>query len=162
MEVEKRPDLSVQLSGIELKNPVILASGTCGFGEEIAEFIDLNKVGAIVTKTVTLGPKEGNPPPRIAEVEGGIVNSIGLENPGVEEFISGKLPFLKGLQTPFFVSISGNTVNEFQRLAAILDKEKSISAVELNLSCPNITHGNCLFAQDPKISYQTIKKVKEA
>lgn len=162
MEVEKRPDLSVQLSGIELKNPVILASGTCGFGEEIAEFIDLNKVGAIVTKTVTLDPKEGNPPPRIAEVEGGIVNSIGLENPGVEEFISGKLPFLKGLQTPFFVSISGNTVNEFQRLAAILDKEKSISAVELNLSCPNITHGNCLFAQDPKISYQTIKKVKEA
>ena len=90
-----KPDISVKLCSIKLQNPIILASGTCGFGEEIAKFLNLNKVGALITKTITLKPKEGNPPPRIAEVEGGIINSIGLENPGIKVFVKDKLPFLK-------------------------------------------------------------------
>ncbi len=157
----RKPNLSVKLGSIKLQNPVILASGTCGFGEEIAEFIDLNKVGALITKTITLKPREGNPPPRIAEVEGGIINSIGLENPGIEVFIKEKLPFLRKLKIPFFVSISGETEDEFVELARILDKEKGISAIELNLSCPNLKQGKNLFGQDPKTTYQIIKKVKE-
>ncbi|MDD5454339.1 MAG: dihydroorotate dehydrogenase, partial [Candidatus Ratteibacteria bacterium] len=147
-----KPDLSVKLGNIKLKNPIILASGTCGFGEEISDFLDLNKVGALTTKTITLKPKEGNPPPRIAEVENGIINSIGLENPGVKVFIKEKLPFLRKLKTPFFVSISGETEEEFAHLAKILDKEKGISAIELNLSCPNLKN-KTLFGQDPKTTY---------
>ncbi len=156
-----KPDISVKLCSIKLQNPIILASGTCGFGEEIAKFLNLNKVGALITKTITLKPKEGNPPPRIAEVEGGIINSIGLENPGIKSFVKDKLPFLRKLKIPFFVSISGETEDEFAELAKILDKEKNISAIELNLSCPNLKQGKNLFGQDPKITYETIKKVKE-
>lgn len=162
MQNKKTPNLSVELGSIKLRNPVILASGTCGFGEEIAQFVDLNKVGALVTKTITLKPKEGNPPPRIAEVEGGIINSIGLENPGIEVFIKEKLPFLRKLRIPFFVSISGETEDEFAELAGILEKEKGISAIELNLSCPNLKQGKNLFGQDAQTTYQIIKKVKEA
>ena len=154
-------NISTELGRIKLKNPLILASGTCGFGEELKQYIDLNKLGAIVTKTITLKPKKGNPPPRIAEVEGGIINSIGLENPGIEVFIKEKLPFLRRLDIPFFVSIAGETYEEFIKLATILDKEKRISAVELNLSCPNIKNKGYLFAQDPHITYQTINKVKK-
>ncbi|MCK4905770.1 dihydroorotate dehydrogenase [bacterium] len=156
-----KPNLSVEFGNIKLQNPVILASGTCGFGEEISGFLDLNKVGALITKTITLKPKEGNPPPRIAEIEGGIINSIGLENPGIKIFLKDKLPFLKKLKIPFFVSISGETVEEFVELTRILEKEKGISAIELNLSCPNLK-GKNLFGQDPKITYEVIRKVKKA
>ncbi len=164
-----KPNLSVKLKNIKLQNPVILASGTCGFGEEISGFLDFNKVGALITKTMTLKPKEGNLPPRIAEIEGGIINSIGLENPGVEVFIKEKLPFLKKIKIPFFVSISGKTDEEFVELAGLLDKEpakltagkKEISAIEINLSCPNLKQGKNLFGQDPKITYNIIKKVKK-
>ena len=156
-----RPNLSVKLGSIQLQNPVILASGTCGSGEEIAKFIDLNKLGAIITKTITLKPKEGNPPPRIAEVEGGIINSIGLENPGIKVFIKEKLPFLRKLKIPFFVSISGETEDEFVELARILDREKGIRAIELNLSCPNLKQHKNLFGQDSQTTYNIIKKVKK-
>ena len=180
--MKKKISLSVELSCINLRNPVILASGTCGFGEEIANFVDLKRIGALVTKTITLEPREGNPPPRIAEVEGGIINSIGLQNPGIEAFVKDKLPVLRMLEVPFFVSIAGNTKEEFAELASILDQERGISALELNLSCPNIhpvrnnpesfqdisdkhpgvKGGGSLFAQDPKTAYQTIRKVKAA
>ncbi len=156
-----KPNLSVNLGSIKLQNPVILVSGTCGFGEEISGCLDLNKIGALITKTITLKPKEGNPPPRIAEVECGIINSIGLENPGIEVFIRDKLPFLRKLKTPFFVSISGETEDEFVELARILDKEKGISAIELNLSCPNLKQGKFLFSQDSQITHQIIKKIKK-
>ncbi|MBU0534205.1 MAG: dihydroorotate dehydrogenase [Candidatus Omnitrophica bacterium] len=159
--MKNKQNLSVKLGNIKLQNPVILASGTCGFGEEISEFLDLGKIGALITKTITLKPKEGNPPPRIAEIEGGIINSIGLENPGVEVFIKEKLPFLKKIKIPFFVSISGETDEEFVELARILDGQKQISAIELNLSCPNLKRGRNLFGQDPKITYNIIKKVKK-
>lgn len=158
--MKRKTNLSVKLGSIKLQNPVILASGTCGFGEEIAEFIDLNKVGALITKTITLKPKEGNPPPRIAEIEGGIINSIGLENPGIGVFIKDKLPFLQKLKIPFFVSISGETEEEFVELARILDREKGISALELNLSCPNLRN-KTLFGQDAQTTYKIIKKAKE-
>lgn len=159
--MNRKLNLSVKLGSINLKNPVILASGTCGFGEEIAGFLDLSKVGAVITKTITLKPKKGNPPPRIAEIEGGIINSIGLENPGIKAFIKEKLPFLRKLKIPFFVSISGETEDEFAELAKILDKQKNISAIELNLSCPNLKQGKHLFGQDPKTTYNIIKKVKK-
>jgi dihydroorotate dehydrogenase (NAD+) catalytic subunit len=155
-----KPDISIRLGNIKLKNPVILASGTCGFGKEISDFLDLNQIGALITKTITLEPKEGNPPPRIAEIENGIINSIGLENPGIKVFVKDKLPFLKKLKTPFFVSIAGETEDEFVELAGILDKKKETSAIELNLSCPNLKQGKNLFGQDPKTTYNIIKKVK--
>ncbi len=163
-------DLSVKLGNIKLQNPIILASGTCGFGDEITKFIDLSKIGAVTTKTITLNPKEGNPPPRIAEVENGIINSIGLENPGIKVFIREKLPFLQKLKIPFFVSISGKTEDEFAELAKILDKElarrsfgggKSVNAIELNLSCPNLKN-KMLFGQDSRATYNIIKKVKNS
>jgi dihydroorotate dehydrogenase (NAD+) catalytic subunit len=156
-----RPDLSVELGSVKLQNPVVLASGTCGFGEEIAEFLDLSKIGALLTKTITLKPKEGNPPPRIAEVELGIINSIGLENPGIKVFIKEKLPFLRKLKIPFFVSISGETEDEFVELARLLEKEEGIDALELNLSCPNLKQGENLFGQDAETTYNIIKKVKK-
>ncbi len=156
-----KPDLSVKLGNIKLRNPIILASGTCSFGEEITKFLDLNKIGAITTKTITLKPKEGNPPPRIVEVENGIINSIGLENPGVKIFVKEKLPFLQKLKIPFFVSVSGETEDEFAELAGFLDIEKRINAIELNLSCPNLK-SKTLFGQDKKATYNIIKKVKKA
>ena len=166
--MNKKANLSIKLGNVKLQNPVILASGTCGFGDEISEFIDLNEIGALTTKTITLKPKEGNPPPRIAETEDGIINSIGLENPGIKVFIKDKLPSLKKFKIPIFVSISGETEKEFTELANILDREstklkangKAISAIELNLSCPNLK-GKNLFGQDPKTTYNIIKKVKQ-
>lgn len=158
--MNEKVSLSVKLRDIKLQNPIILASGTCGFGDEISEFLDLSKIGAILTKTITLKPKEGNPPPRIAETENGIINSIGLENPGIEVFIKEKLPFLRKLNIPFFVSISGETEEDFAELVKILDKEERIAAIELNLSCPNLKN-KTLFGQDSKTTYDVIKKVKE-
>ncbi|MBI2251894.1 MAG: dihydroorotate dehydrogenase [Armatimonadetes bacterium] len=149
-------DLSINLAGIKMKNPVMVASGT--FNLEYAKIFDLNKLGAIITKSITLKPRAGNPPPRIVETPFGILNSIGLENAGIESFVLKELPLYKKLKLPLIVSIAGKTEQEYVDLIKILEKEAGISAYELNLSCPNIKKGGIVFSQSPEILSSLIKK----
>lgn len=137
-------DLSVDIGGLKLKNPVIAASGTFGFGREHSEFIDLNRLGGISVKGLTLKPRQGNKPPRIAETPSGILNSVGLQNPGVESFIKNDLKFLRSFSTAVIVNIAGNTIDEYCRMAEILS-DADIDAIELNVSCPNVKAGCVAF-----------------
>ena len=167
-----KQNLKVKIGKMELKNPVMAASGAFGYAEEFKDFIDLNKLGAIVTKTITLKPRLGNPPPRTCETPAGLLNSIGLENPGIDRFIEEKLPFLKRLAVPLIVSIAAEgDSNEFVSLAKRLDKIREISAIELNISCPNIkstqknhrpsTIDHRLISQDAKATYEVVKAVRK-
>jgi dihydroorotate dehydrogenase (NAD+) catalytic subunit len=158
--------LSVSLGKLKLANPVIVASGTFGYGREYQDLVPLKKLGAIITKTITLKPRAGNSPPRIAETYQGILNAIGLENPGLDAFIREKLPFLRKTGIPVIVSIAGETPGEFARLARRLSKSSPwIAALELNISCPNLSkkgNGARLIGQDAKAAYKTVKAVKAA
>jgi len=160
-------DLSVNIGKLKLRNPVMVASGTFGYAEEFKDFIDLKSLGAIVTKTITLKPRKGNPPPRTCETPSGMLNSIGLENPGLDAFIRDKLPFLAKIGVPVIVSIaSEDDPNEFVLLAKRLDKIKGVSAVELNISCPNIHRAQNketqLISQDAQATYELVKSVRKA
>ena len=155
-------NLAVKIGKIKVKNPVLVASGTFGYAEEFEDFLDLKKLGAVVTKTITLKPRKGNPPPRIVETASGMLNSIGLENPGVEAFIKEKLPVLKKTKVPIIVSISADSVGEFVQLAKRLSKEKAVKAIELNISCPNIKKSKLLIAQDAASTYKVVKAVRRA
>lgn len=152
----------VNLAGLEMKNPVMVASGTFGFGLEFADLVDLNKLGAIVTKTVTLKKREGNPQPRLIEVESGLVNSIGLQNDGVECFIKNYLPKLRKLKTSIIVNIAGETIEEYDLVIKRLAKEKGIHAIEVNISCPNVKKGCIVFGKDPKLTYEVISAARKA
>lgn len=154
--------MKVNLSGLILKNPVMVASGTFGFGIEFADLVDLNKLGAIVTKTVTLNKRAGNLQPRLVEVENGLVNSIGLQNEGVEYFIKNYLPYLKTLDTAVIVNIAGETVEEYARVMEMLAKEKGIDAIEVNISCPNVQKGCMVFGKDPGLTRDVIGAVVNA
>jgi dihydroorotate dehydrogenase (NAD+) catalytic subunit len=156
----QNPNLSVKIGKLKLKNPVMVASGTFGYAEEFSSLVNLRKLGAIVTKTITLKPKEGNPPPRTVETASGMLNAIGLENPGVEVFIKEKMPFLRKLAIPIVVSISGDSDDEFVQLVEILNKTKGISAIELNLSCPNLGT-KIMVAQIDKATYRVVKAVRK-
>ncbi len=160
-ESKKNIDLSVRLGRITLKNPVLVASGTFGYGEEYAELINLNELGGIMVKAVTLEPREGNPPPRLAETPAGLLNAIGLENPGVEVFLKEKLPFLRGFQTAIIVNIAGEKEEEYLRLAERLNQAKGISALEVNISCPNIKEKGLIFGTDPEQTFSLVKKLGE-
>jgi len=151
-------NLGVKVGRLELKNPVLVASGTFGYGEEYAPLIDLNQLGGIVVKGTSLKPKIGNPPPRLAEVSCGLLNAIGLENIGVEQFIQEKLPFLKKFDTKTIVNIFGFSIDEYAALAEILDTT-GIDALEVNVSCPNIKTGGEVFATDPKMVVQITQVV---
>jgi dihydroorotate dehydrogenase (NAD+) catalytic subunit len=164
------PNLKVKIGKLELKNPVLVASGTFGYGEEFKDFMDLRKLGAIVSKTITLNPRKGNPAPRTCETPAGMLNSIGLENPGIEGFLKEKLPFLKKLKVSIVVSIaSEGAPEEFVTLASRLDKIKEVTAIELNISCPNIkSQGHKpqvsmgrLISQDPSATYAVVKAVRK-
>jgi len=162
--VLSRIDLSVSFGGLRLNNPVMVASGTFGYGEEFSSFFDLKELGAIVTKTITLKPRLGNPLPRTCETPSGMLNSIGLENPGINVFLEKKLPFLGKLGVPVIVSVaSEGDPDEFAMLGEILQKVLQVSAVELNISCPNVKHktdSGKLISQDPKATYLAIKSVR--
>lgn len=160
-ESKKNIDLSVRLGRITLKNPVLVASGTFGYGEEYAELINLNELGGIMVKAVTLKPREGNPPPRLAETPAGLLNAIGLENPGVEVFLKEKLPFLRGFQTAIIVNIAGEKEEEYLRLAERLNQVKGISALEVNISCPNVKEKGLIFGTDPEQTFSLVKKLGE-
>ena len=152
-------DLRVKIAGVEFKNPVIAASGTFGFGREYAEYMDLNKVGGISVKGLTLKPRQGNTPPRIAETPAGILNSVGLQNPGVEAFIREELPFLRQFDTVILANIAGNTIEEYCEMAEILGST-GIDAIELNVSCPNVKAGCVAFGNTPGGIAEITKQVK--
>jgi dihydroorotate dehydrogenase (NAD+) catalytic subunit len=155
-------NLAIELAGIKMKNPVMVASGTFGFGKEYAEYLDLNKLGAIITKSITLKPREGNPPPRIVETPGGMLNSIGLQNEGVKYFLENHLPFLSKFDTPTIVNIAGETVEEYGELAKMLSREPMVKGIEVNISCPNVRKGGMAFGVDPKLAAEVISTVRKA
>jgi dihydroorotate dehydrogenase (NAD+) catalytic subunit len=155
-------NLSVNIGRLKLKNPLMVSSGTFGYGEEFKDFIELRELGAIVTKTITLNPRPGNPAPRTCETPAGMLNSIGLENPGLEVFIQEKLPGLMKIGVPIIISIaSEKNPEEFVTLAKLLNKIKGIQAIELNISCPNIKSAG-LISQDPKATYNLVRQVRKA
>lgn len=153
-------ELAVNFAGIELKNPVTVASGTFGYGREYEPFVNPASLGAIIVKGTTLEPRQGNPPPRIMETASGMLNAIGLENPGVEIFINEHLPYLIDQGATVIVNIAGNTVEEYARLAEILDGQKGIAGLELNISCPNVKKGGLQFGTDPVMVKEVVAAVK--
>ncbi|MFA5255983.1 MAG: dihydroorotate dehydrogenase [Candidatus Omnitrophota bacterium] len=155
-------NLGTKIGKLQLKNPVMAASGT--FGPEYGELIDVNKLGAYIAKTITLNARIGNPPPRVCDTPSGMLNSIGLENGGLDDFIKNKLPPLKRLKIPLIASIAGDDAGEFKELTRGLSKSGKIEALEINLSCPNVKHGkrDFLIAQDEEATYETIEAVRRS
>lgn len=156
-----KPNLKVKIGGLELKNPVIVASGTFGSGEEYGKLVDLDKLGAIVTKSVTLKPREGNIPPRVVETRSGMLNSIGLQNDGVAAFIRDKIPFLSRVKAAVIVSIAAHRVEDYAAIAGKLDKIKWVDAIEINISCPNVK-GGLEFAREPDSAATVVGAVRRA
>src|ERR1700741_1338337 len=144
-------DLPVPLGHLRLKNPILVASGTFGYAREMAGTVDFGRLGGIIPKTVTRLPRAGNTPPRTVETPSGMLNAIGLDNDGIEHFIAHHLPYLRGLGTAIVVNIAGKTEDEFPEMAAILAGHRGIAAVELNLSCPNVS-GGVDFATNPDVT----------
>ena len=155
------PDLSVRIAGLELRNPVLSASGTFGYAFEFQDHLDLNRLGAIVVKTVTPRPRPGNPPHRIVETPGGMLNSIGLQNVGLDRFIAEKLPALRTLRPPLIVNIAAESAEEFCEMAKRLSDQEGVRALELNISCPNVAHG-LDFATDPTHTARVVGAVRRA
>jgi len=153
-------DVSVDIGTMSLQNPVLTASGTFGFGEEVNRIYDINQLGGIVTKSVTLKPRAGNKPPRIAETSCGMINSIGLANPGLDRFISDHIPFLQSLSIPVIVNVAGSTLEEYIDVVNALKDESAISGFEINVSCPNVEKGGMSFGVDENITYKLISKLR--
>jgi dihydroorotate dehydrogenase (NAD+) catalytic subunit len=149
-------NLSVQIGKLKLQNPVMVASGTFGYGVEYSELIDLNQLGAVVVKGIRLEPVRGNPTPRTVEVASGLVNAIGLQGPGVDGFIKKYWPFLKGLKVPTIINIWGTTVEEYAKVARRFDALGGVGALELNVSCPNIKEGGAQFGTDVRLLGQVV------
>jgi dihydroorotate dehydrogenase (NAD+) catalytic subunit len=154
-------DLTVNIGNLKLKNPVMTASGTFGYGEEYAEFVDLNVLGAVVAKGISLKPMEGNPSPRICETPCGMLNAIGLQNVGLKKFLKEKLPYLRKFDTRVIVNVFGNTINEYVKLSKALDNA-GVDAIELNVSCPNVKKGGMIFGTDKKALAGLIAKVRQS
>jgi len=154
-------NLSVKIAGIKLKNPVMVASGTFGYGEEYAKYIDLNKLGAIVVKGLSLTPREGNPPPRIVETSAGMLNSIGLQNIGIDSFINEKLPFLEKFDTKVIVNFFGDSIDEYCEVAKRVDSVSGIHGLEMNISCPNKKEGWLEFGTNPDLAFRVVSAVRK-
>jgi len=157
-----KPDMSVNLAGMALRNPVMTASGTFGYGEEFAEYVNLESIGAFVTKGLSLKPRAGNPTPRIVETPGGMLNAIGLQNVGIDAFIAKKVPFLRTVNTPAIANFFGNTVDEYAELARRLDSIPEVAALEVNISCPNVKQGGIVFGTDPDCAASVVSACREA
>ena len=156
-----KPDMQVNIGGLELQNPVMTASGTFGYAREFDHFIDLNRLGGIIVKGLSLMPTSGNPPPRIVETACGMINAIGLENVGIERFITEKLPFLQELVPPVIVNIYGKLVDEYRQLTARINDLAAIAGIEVNISCPNVKAGGMAFGVDPQAAFRVIRAVRE-
>jgi len=154
------PDLTTDLGGLVLQNPVMTASGTFGYGEEFAPYVDLKRLGAIVVKGLALRPVDGNPPPRIVETPCGMLNAIGLENVGIEAFASRKMPFLRRLGIPVIANIYGTSVDEYAELAAAVEAIEGVAGVEVNISCPNVKAGGVAFGVDPVAAGRVVAAVR--
>ncbi len=154
-------DLTTALGALQLNNPVLTASGTCGFGRELAEIYELSELGALIVKGITVEPRSGNPSPRIAETPAGMLNSIGLENPGLEGFIREELPWLAEVKPPVLANISGHSISDFSRLAEGLADREEIAGLEVNVSCPNIGAGGLAFGTDPEMVARVTEAVRD-
>jgi dihydroorotate dehydrogenase (NAD+) catalytic subunit len=141
--------MSVNLAGILLRNPVMTASGTFGYGEEFAEYVDMESIGAFVTKGLSLKPRAGNPTPRIVETPGGMLNAIGLQNVGIDAFIAKKVPYFRKVNTPAIANFFGSTVDEYAEMARRLNEIPEVAGLEVNISCPNVKQGGIVFGTDP-------------
>jgi dihydroorotate dehydrogenase (NAD+) catalytic subunit len=156
-----KPDLSVDIGSLKLQNPVLTASGTFGYAREFEHLVDLNRLGGIIVKGLSLEPTRGNPPPRIAETPCGMLNAIGLENVGIEAFVNEKLPFLQTLAPPLIVNIYGKLEDEYARLAARIEEVEAISGIEVNISCPNVKSGGMAFGVDPQAAFKVVRAVRK-
>ncbi|ADH86683.1 dihydroorotate dehydrogenase [Desulfurivibrio alkaliphilus] len=162
MTVETDVDLQVEIAGCTFRNPVMTASGTFGYGREFEDFVNVSRLGAVVVKGVSLLPRAGNPPPRVVETPCGMLNAIGLENVGVEAFLHEKLPWLVELGATVVVNILGNTVDEYAQLARRLDGIEGVTALEVNISCPNVKEGGVAFGTDPLMASAVTAAVRRA
>lgn len=154
--------LEVDIGGLTLQNPVIAASGTFGYGLDYKNIVDLDRLGGIVVKGLSLFPSTGNPEPRIVETTGGLLNAVGLENIGIERFVSDKLPALQKVNSKIFVNIYGKRAEEYARLSSIIDGLEGISGIEVNISCPNVEKGGAAFGTDPDQAFRVVQKVRQA
>jgi dihydroorotate dehydrogenase (NAD+) catalytic subunit len=157
---EKEMNLSVKIGGLVLKNPVMVASGTFGYGEEYSSLIDINMLGAVVTKGISLEPSPGNPPPRIVETPSGMLNAIGLQNVGFQSFVTDKMPLFSEYDTAVIVNFYGSKIEDYVELAAKLSSVEGVDALEANISCPNIKEGGITFGTDPEMAYEVTEKVR--
>ena len=155
-------DLKVNIGALKLKNPVLTASGTFGYGEEFADFVDLTRLGGFIVKGTTLHPREGNPYPRMAETPMGMLNAVGLQNKGVHYFVEHIYPRLKDLDTNVIVNVSGSSVEDYRETAAIINGLENIPAIELNISCPNVKHGGMTFGVHPEAAAEVVSAVRSA
>jgi dihydroorotate dehydrogenase (NAD+) catalytic subunit len=155
-------NLEIEIGNIKMKNPVMTASGTFGFGKELSDLVDLNRLGAIVVKGTSLEPWKGNPYPRTTETPAGMLNAIGLQNDGVDDFIANKLPFLRQFDTPVIVNIVGQTIEEYAEVAKRLDKAEGVSGLEINISCPNVKQGCMIFGMTPEGTADVVLAVRES
>ncbi len=153
-------DLSVRVGAVELRNPILTASGTFGYGMEYDDVLDVALLGGVVTKTITRAPRPGLPPPRVAETPSGMLNSIGLENVGLDRFVREKLPLIAALRTPAVVSLGGHSVSDFADMARAVDGAANVIALELNISCPNLERGGALFCADPAMAHDAVASVR--
>lgn len=151
--------LSVKIGKLKLKNPIICASGTFGLSDELKGIADYKNIGAYTTKTITLNPRSGNPPPRIYETECGVLNSVGLQGPGIDGFIKQHLPCLEKIETKIIISVGGFSPAEYKEIIRKLDQQKGVEAIEVNLSCPNIKEKK-IISQDEKLTYKTLKSLR--
>ncbi|OPY12649.1 MAG: Dihydroorotate dehydrogenase B (NAD(+)), catalytic subunit [Syntrophus sp. PtaB.Bin001] len=156
------PRMGVNIGNLQLKNPIMTASGTFGYGEEYSSFVDLNRLGAVIVKGLSLEPRAGNPPPRLAETACGLLNAIGLQNIGVKAFIEQKLPFLDGFATQIIANIFGETLDEYGKVAEILSSAGGVSALEVNISCPNVKKGGVAFGSNPEMAAEVVRRVKQS
>ena len=155
-------DISVDFAGIRLVNPVFTASGTCGYADELADFTDINALGGLITKSITLKPRKGNAPPRTVETDSGMLNAIGLANIGLANFIEEKLPVIEQLTTKVFVNVAGETIDEYVAVIERLSAEKAIAGFELNISCPNVKKGGITFGTEPVLVGEITSAAKKA
>ena len=157
-----KPDMTVNCAGILLRNPVMAASGTFGYGEEFAEYLNLESIGAFVTKGLSLKPRAGNSTPRIVETPGGMLNAIGLQNVGIDAFIKKKVPFLRSVNTPAIANFFGNSIDEYAELARRLDEIPEVAGLEVNISCPNVKQGGIVFGTDPASAASVVTACRAA
>ena len=155
------PDMKVTIAGVELANPLMTASGCCGYGEELANLYPLSKLGALVTKSITLKPRLGHPVPRTAETASGMLNAIGLANVGIDDFIREKIPFLAKQKTVVIVNVAGSAIDEYVEVSARLNDQPAVDMIELNISCPNVNEGGMEFGANSRLTEQSVAAVRK-